>query len=695
MADGEVYITDNAAEELEADAGDEIRLFFGSEPLSVIVKGVINLGGLAGRDPTVVLPLARAQSIFDRAGQINAIVVSNLGDEYGGADFSEEVTRKLRLLFTDREVASQLKSLLNQKNVLEALEEEEETLSEAAREDVSRLREELRRVELSDELISLLGDADVTDLVMDVLEQEELNQVERAASTLFAQLAEFRVFDVKRNLLDDADDAGSFVTTFFLGMSMFSIAVGILLIFLIFVMLAAARRSEMGMARAVGAKRRHLVQMFTFEGTAYALVSAAVGVMLGLAVSAVMIVILNRIFTGVGGGDGPPEGFQLTTHFELRTIIVSYCLGMAITFATVAVSAYRVSHLNIVTAVRDLPTPITISTTGWREILALPWQAFLRPFRLTWRSGVALVTLHPLRAMTRLLQAIWATVSIPVAIMRSIFQVLVRLFMQGWLAFLMGLLLAVQDIRSWERVSWFGSGVSLMIIGVGLMLRTVLQRTSMRADAQDRIAFTFMGVAMLIFWALPMDFFEGITGELQGDFDVMFVSGIFMVMAAVWTVMYNANFLVRVLTFLTGRIGKLRPVLVTAVAYPMSAKFRTGLTLAMFSLVIFALVVISVLTEAFSAQFGDPETVTGGWDIEGSVNFNTPVNDIFRSINEKAELRAEEFEAVGGYTWVGVQVRPVEGEDQQWKGTYLRAADDGFLMASEPVFPIWLKQVMR
>ena len=58
---------------------------------------------------------------------------------------------------------------------------------------------------------------------------------------------------------------------------LFSIMVGILLIFLIFVMLAAARRTEMGMARAVGAKRSHLVQMFVFEGTTYDLMAAAVG----------------------------------------------------------------------------------------------------------------------------------------------------------------------------------------------------------------------------------------------------------------------------------------------------------------------------------------------------------------------------------------------------------------------------------
>ena len=65
----------------------------------------------------------------------------------------------------------------------------------------------------------------------------------------------------------------SLFTTF----GIFSIAAGILLIFLIFVMLAAERRGELGIARAVGTRRGHLVQMFLFEGVAYDLVAAAVG----------------------------------------------------------------------------------------------------------------------------------------------------------------------------------------------------------------------------------------------------------------------------------------------------------------------------------------------------------------------------------------------------------------------------------
>ena len=101
-------------------------------------------------------------------------------------------------------------------------------------------------------------------------------------NTLVVTLAEFLVIDIKRSLLGTAEQVGSVVTSFFILFGLFSIMVGILLIFLIFVMLAAARRSELGMARAVGARRWHLVQMFVFEGTAYSLVSGIVGVGLGL-----------------------------------------------------------------------------------------------------------------------------------------------------------------------------------------------------------------------------------------------------------------------------------------------------------------------------------------------------------------------------------------------------------------------------
>ena len=163
----------------------------------------------------------------------------------------------------------------------------------------------------------------------------------------------------------------------------------------------------------------------------------------------------------------------------------------------------------------------------------------------------------------------------------------------------------------------------------------------------------------------------------------MFVSGVFMVAAAVWTVMYNADLLLRGLSFVTGRVGQLRPVMVTAVAYPLSAKFRTGLTLAMFSLVMFTVVVMSVIVDSFGNSItSDVEEVTGGWHIEGNLNFNTPVEDMRQAIVDEPGLDIGDFEAIGGYTTVPVEARQVGGENQRWEPYRVRAADDDYLDAT-------------
>lgn len=680
----EAYLNDAAAIELEAVPGDEVTLFLSAGPRTLLVKGVVERNSLAGRDPTLVLPLHRAQELFDRPGQTNAIIVSIQGGQSTSAKLSKEVAIQARIRFNNPDVATQLHTLLAQQQVLDALDEETASVSGKARDRATQFRRELQESELSEQLNSMLADQEIMALVLRTLEREELQDVERQATTLFQDIADFYVIEVKRVSLEEADTAGDFATSFFMSMGMFSIVLGLLLIFLIFVMLAAARRSEMGMARAVGAKRRHMVQMFLFEGTAYALASAAVGVALGLGVSALIVTLLNKIFSGIE----QTGSFQMTTHFALRTIVVSYCLGMVITFATVAVSANQVSRLNIVAAVRGLPNPINQPTTPWRTLLAAPLMALLLPFRHLVASARALFDLHPVRAVVLLLRALWAVAALPWNVAGAVAQTMARLFMQGWPSLVLGSLLAYMGATVWQRDSLFSSGISLALVGLGLMVRMALSRARVRPDLTDRIAFTFMGVTILTFWMLPVSIMKALVGELQGDIDMVFVSGIFMVASAVWTVMYNSDLLLRAVAFITSPIGRLRPVLVTAVAYPMSSKFRTGLTLAMFALVIFTLVVMSILTDTFSTQFADSRTVFGGWQIEGRVNPTTPIDDVPGRLQADPSLNVEDFQSIGGYTRMNIGAREVGAEQQTWEHLELRAADDAFLTASEYEFKL-------
>ena len=672
----DAFINQEAADELDAVVGDELVTFVAGSSVAFTVQGVVDSGGLAGQGSTLLVRLDRAQEMFGRDGMINSMAVSNLGGVFAGAEVSDDVTDSLRVLFADRAIATQLQTLLNRMEVLKQIELLRPTLGEELASDLSLLAEGLGELSMTDDFIGALADEDVQEEALNALNNAGLTEVESQASTLFAGLAEFRVLDVKKQVLDQADQAGSGVTSIFIIMGLFSIMVGVLLIFLIFVMLAAARRAEMGMARAVGAKRRHLVQMFIFEGTAYSVVSGAVGAVLGLGASSIIVFMVNRIFQS--GGSGAPDNFTMFAHFELRSAIVAYCLGMVITLATVGISAYRVSRLNIVAAVRGLPPPIQTSETPFRTRLLAPLRAFSTPVSLGGSALWALARLDISRGIGLLLRAVWAGLTSPLALFGAVFQALWVPMSHGWLTVVVGALLTWLGTTS-DEAAPLRIGVTLVIIGVGLSIRTLVHRTGLQADIGDRIAYTFMGVVNLAFWVIPFRALRSIFGEIDGGIEMFFISGIAMVAAAVWTVMYNADLLLKVLTFVTGPFGQLRPVLVTAVAYPMSAKFRTGLTLAMFALVIFTLIVMSILTEAFSAAVGDSGRVAGGWDIQATVNFNTPIEDIRLAIDEKPSLNNVDIPSIGGYTTIPVETRQVGADEQRWQFYAVRAADDQFL----------------
>ncbi len=676
LGPNDALINEEAALELDAMLGDELVAFVGGSSVKFQVQGVVDSGGLAGDGSTLLVRLDRAQEMFGREGQINSIAISNSGGVFEGAEASDEVTDALRVLFTDREIAGQLQTLLNRKDILDQLEILRPTLAEELDADLTEIIRGLNEGGLSDDFIGALADEDVQEEVLNAVNQADLAAVELEASTLFAGLAEFRVLDIKKQVLDVANQAGSGVTSIFIIMGLFSIMVGVLLIFLIFVMLAAARRSEMGMARAVGAKQRHLVQMFIFEGTAYSLFSGAVGVAMGLGASSIIVFMVNRIFQS--GGSGAPENFTMFAHFEPRSAVVAYCLGMVITLGTVGISAYRVSRLNIVAAVRGLPPPVSQSITPYRVRLLAPIWAVVRPFVLLATSLRALAGMKFGQGLGLLVNAIWATLTIPIGVIAAIAQAIWVPMSHGWMTVVAGGLFTWLGIES-NQAAPLRIGNTLVIVGIGLTIRTIFHRTGIRREVGDRIAYTFMGVVTLVSWVIPFSSLEDIFGEIDGGIEMFFISGVAMVAAAVWTVMYNADLLLRLLTFVTKPLGWLRPVLVTAVAYPMAAKFRTGLTLAMFALVIFTLIVMSILTEAFSAAVGDAERVAGGWDIQASVNSNTPIEDIRLAIDEKPGLDNQDITAIGGYTAFPVEIRQVGAEEQRWRFYGIRAADDQYL----------------
>src|SRR5436190_941805 len=160
-----------------------------------------------------------------------------------------------------------------------------------------------------------------------------------------------RVQDAKAGGIAQAVQIGRAATELFLVMGAFGILAGILLIVNIFVMLAEERKPELGIARAVGFLRRDLLTAFALEGTFYAIVAAALGALAGLGLGYVMIYFFDRLV--------PHGDVVVTFHFDPTSVITAFVAGTALTWVTILLASWRVSRLNIVRAIRDLPEPGT------------------------------------------------------------------------------------------------------------------------------------------------------------------------------------------------------------------------------------------------------------------------------------------------------------------------------------------------
>ena len=93
----------------------------------------------------------------------------------------------------------------------------------------------------------------------------------------------------------DGQSQVSSLTDLFFVFSSFSIIAGIALIINIFIMLGEERKSEMGIARAIGMQRSHLRKMFTYEGLIYASLAALIGAAVGVLLAYVIVLAVGML----------------------------------------------------------------------------------------------------------------------------------------------------------------------------------------------------------------------------------------------------------------------------------------------------------------------------------------------------------------------------------------------------------------
>jgi putative ABC transport system permease protein len=440
-------------------------------------------------------------------------------------------------------------------------------------------------------------------------ERDGLHLTDNVVDALKPELAkhDLGINPIKQDFVNQAELLANIFVTFFIVFGLFSIAVGILLIVLIFTMLAAERRSEMGMERAVGAQRRQLIQQFIAEGAGYALLAGLVGAALG---------VVAALAIGYGLQAAFGDFIDISPHVEPRSMVIAYSLGVVITFLAVTISSWRVSRLNVVAAVRDIPD----AYTAHRNRRQLVW-------------GVLMVIVGAL------------------------------------------MILAAQGSDS---LALFTIGMSLVPFGLAAIVTFF--------GWHPRWVLTVVGIYLLVFWLLPGDLFDEIFGHYNGDIEMFFVSGICIVAASTLVIVQNMDWFLSIAERLGARAKTWLPSIRLASSYPSANKGRTGMTIAMFSLIVFSLVVISVINENFSAAFTS-DKATAGWDVSVTTTPTNPVDDL------EARLKAEGYDT-SAIAAIGLLTTPDEAPAMQFlapgekkaEGYPIQVANDAYLDNADLTF---------
>lgn len=139
----------------------------------------------------------------------------------------------------------------------------------------------------------------------------------------------------------------------------------------------------------------------------------------------------------------------------------------------------------------------------------------------------------------------------------------------------------------------FALGVSLAVISLVPLARA--------AGLSERIAFSAAGAVLVIWWLLPFKTMSAIAGrDLAMDFSAWTISGLMVVAGVTWLIVYNGDVVLGLGMRALGHVRALA-VVKMAMAYPLRSRFRTGITLAMFTLVVFTIVVGATTSRAFLA----------------------------------------------------------------------------------------------
>lgn len=579
-----IFVSVSLGEALDLRPGDRVQVIF-DKPIVVTVRAILSneIGvttgeAIANSTPEILMPLARAQQIDPEPP--NTISIKNAGPDAANSGNSQAVIHLLQQLFPGASAS-----------------------------------------------LSVPHAFGTTDF-----EIFRIHPLQPAVADQMANLLQIN----KLVFLSSAGQQFSWLPPLF---TCLLVGAGMLLLVLLVILLAAERRAELGISRALGLRRGDLVQLLLFEGLGYSICAALAGILLGLGLTALeiaMFTLLPSLTAGTAGNALPTPviaASPLHTWLSWQSLLSAGSLGILTTLATILLTGIWISRLSIVTAIRDLDDP-TSSQTSLAEL----WHMLWSPARDANGDFVPETTTRRIARVTGAAGGI-----------------LLWLGKCGLLWLLAGGILLA--LKATGQSAWMEQlGIALLIAGGGLLVKWVAGAASSRTRSLGkRLGLSLTGLGWLLLGLRSGDTFLALFQPVLNfngppSTPNILLSMLLPVTGAVVLVMTNIDLLAALVSALLRWIHKLAPISRPSVVYPLTFRFRTGVTVALLSLIIF-LVLLLVTTNLGAIQEAQASANTGGFQLEadafGSQFYHDPaLTAQFQELQNHQAL-SRDFSAVG------------------------------------------------
>ena len=339
-----------------------------------------------------------------------------------------------------------------------------------------------------------------------------------------------------------AEESSGILAAMFLVFGTFTIVAGILLVLTIVMMLAEARRSELGTMRALGVSQSDARALAVQEGILLSALASILGACGGILLAWFISIGFDNMFSSVGSN-------QFAFAWEWTSLFSGAVWGFLLAVFTLWVSAFWTSKLNIILALK-----------GGRIARSegIPWALLLLQILAFGGGSLAFLMLLVFGFDSGVAYFLWMITGVCA-------------------------LLLIVPIFTWQLPVFLRSKNSFY------------QRLS-RNSSRNTLA--MIGTTLLI-WTVGLSALDPVRKGMQPDELSFIVLGLVEVFAGVLLLTSVAPLVVKRLgksKILTRRWG---PVLPVSLAYPLATPVRTAVVMGMFSITVFSVIVLGGYAEQF------------------------------------------------------------------------------------------------